>query len=279
MTSEPTLLWDSAEAAERWQRTAVQRQQAVGAVTELMLDSVGLAPGFRVLDLAAGTGDTSILAARRVGPTGSVLAVDISTAMLQEAAAAATREGLTNVQTLVSDIEWLDLPPHTFDAAISRFGLMFLSDVVEGLRRIGRALKPGARLAAMVWSTEQRNPYISIPLALAEQFGRAPQAGPPTRRAVSLGGPGVFDGALRQAGFTGVSIQAVPTPRQFDSADAAVESIQQTSATLRELMGGLDASKQPAALAQLRQRLSEFAGADGRCVVPGEALIAVANAP
>lgn len=82
MATEPTTQnWASAEAAERWRRSAAQRQQAVGAITELMLNSVGLQPGLRVLDLAAGTGDTSILLAKRVGPTGSVLAVDISAAM------------------------------------------------------------------------------------------------------------------------------------------------------------------------------------------------------
>src|SRR5205807_1172454 len=112
----------------------------------------------RVLDLAAGTGDTTIVAARRVGPGGSVLAVDISAAMLEEAARVAASEGLANVQTLVSDIVSMDLEPGSFDAAISRFGLMFLTDVVEGLHRIRRALKPHARLAAVVWSTAERNP-------------------------------------------------------------------------------------------------------------------------
>src|ERR1043165_7685499 len=100
MSTDPTQLWASTEAAERWQRTAAQREQAVGAATNKMFEAVGLEPGFRVLDLAAGTGDTSIIAARRVGSAGSVLAVDISAAMLQEASRASAREGLSNVQTL-----------------------------------------------------------------------------------------------------------------------------------------------------------------------------------
>ncbi len=127
MTGEPTQTWASAEAAERWRRTAVQRQQAVGAVTDLMLDALELQPGLRVLDLAAGTGDTSILVARRVGAAGSVVAVDISAAMLNQATEAFAGEGLTNIETLVCDIVSLDLAPRAFDAAISRFGLMFLT--------------------------------------------------------------------------------------------------------------------------------------------------------
>jgi SAM-dependent methyltransferase len=279
MASESTQLWASAEAAERWQRTAAQRQQAVGAATELMLDSAGLEPGFRVLDLAAGTGDTSILAAKRVGPRGSVLAVDISAAMLQEAALAATREHLGNVETLVSDIVNLDVPGRSFDVAISRFGLMFLTDVVEGLRRICMALEPGGRLAALVWSTETHNPYMSIPLAIATEMGHGPAQGSPLRRAASLGGPGAFQSALEKAGFVDVGVQPVATPRDFDSVDAAIESIQLNSNLVRELIGNLDPAGQRQALDRLRQGLSKFVRDDGRCAIPGEALLGVASAP
>jgi len=279
MSTDPTQIWSSTEAAERWQRTAAQRQQAVGAATDAMFEAVGLETGYRVLDLAAGTGDTTMVAARRVGSTGSVLAVDISAAMLEEASRTAAREGLGNVQTLVSDIVTMDLPPESFDAAISRFGLMFLTDVVEGLRRIRRALKPRARLAGLVWSTAERNPYIFLPLSLSERLRRTPSDGTTARRAVALGGPGAFEDALNKAGLVEISVQPVGTPREFDSADAAVEAMRQNSPVLRELLAELDASAQQDAVSELRQRLSEFVRADGRCVVPGEALLGVASNP
>jgi SAM-dependent methyltransferase len=278
MASDPTQVWASTEAAERWRLSAAQRQQALGPVTEQMLDAVGLKPGFRVLDLAAGTGDTSILAARRVGPQGSVLAVDISAAMLAEAASAARQAGLTTVETLVSDIVSLEVPAHSFDAAISRFGLMFLTNIVEGLRRIRRALKPAARLAAVVWSTQERNPYLAIPLAVAEAFGRGLDEASPMRRATSLSGPGVFQAALEQAGFVDVRVQPVATPRAFGTTDAAVEFMQRNSPLVRELMDALDDSAQQRALRELRQRLAVFVGGDGRCVVPGEALLGTGSA-
>lgn len=276
MTTEPTQLWASAEAAERWRRTSAQRQQAFGAATELLLEAARLQPGFHVLDLAAGTGDTTLLAARRVGPDGSVLAVDISATMLEEAASAAKREGLTNIQTLVSDIVDLEVASESFDAAISRFGLMFLTDVVGGLRRIRRALKPAAHLSALVWSTPDRNPHIYLPLELAEQFGGAPAEGSPTRRAASLGAPGAFAAALTDAGFTGVDVQPVATPREFASLEAALESMQLNSAMLRQVLERRDAAAQQQVLEQLRRRLGDFVQTDGRCVVPGEALLGVA---
>jgi ubiquinone/menaquinone biosynthesis C-methylase UbiE len=280
MTTEPTQTWVSAEAAKRWRLSAAQRQQAVGAITELMLDSIDLRPGQRVLDLAAGTGDTSILVSKLVGPAGSVLAVDISAAMLAEAEKAAGAEGLTNIQMLVSDIVHLDLPPQTFDAAISRFGLMFLTDIVEGLRRIRSALKSGSRLAAAVWSTEAHNPHIHIPLQVAEQLGQAPPEDSPLRRTVSLGRPGAFERALEQAGYVGIMVQAVPIPRQFDSIDAAVSSMRETSTLLRQLFGTLERVQQQHVLNELRQRLAYFSQSpDERCILPGEALLGVASAP
>jgi SAM-dependent methyltransferase len=278
MSSEPTRVWASDEAAERWRRTAQQRQQTLSAVTAMMLDAAGLESGRRVLDLAAGTGDTSILAARRVGPEGSVLAVDISAAMLREATDAFAREGLTNIETLVCDIVEVDLPPRQFNAAISRFGLMFLTDVVEGMRRIRAALTPSSRLSAVVWSTAERNPFITAALALSGQLGFPIPDGSPFRRVVSLGGPGVFETALRDAGFADVSVRAVPIPREFDSVDAALQSMESTSSVLRELLAQLDPSGQESAREQLRRRLSEFVRGDGRCAVPGEALLGVASA-
>jgi ubiquinone/menaquinone biosynthesis C-methylase UbiE len=278
MTSEPMRVWASAEAAERWQRSAAQRRQAVGAVTDLMLDAVGLQAGFRVLDLAAGTGDTSILAAQRVGPQGAVLAVDISAAMLEAAAEAARAAGLDNVETLTSDVSELDVPARSFDAAISRFGLMFLTDITEGLRRIRAALKPGARLAAIVWSAEARNPYLTVPMAVAEAFGRGSDTGSLAGRAFSLSSPAVFQGALEQAGFGEVRMQTVATPRAFDSVDGAVESIRLNSPVMRELASSLDAATQQRLDGELRQRLQAFADRDGQCVLPGEALLAIATA-
>src|SRR5438477_9231134 len=103
MTAEPVRTWESAEAAEVWKRGAVRRARTVAVATEKMLDAAGLRQGMRVLDLAAGTGDQSILAARRVGPTGYVLATDISATMLAGALDAAREAGINNVETMVAD--------------------------------------------------------------------------------------------------------------------------------------------------------------------------------
>src|SRR5215472_15530608 len=111
--------WGSREAAAEWRRGAAARLEALGPATEMMLDLAGVKTGSRVLDVGAGAGDSALLAARRAGPTGHVLATDISASMLEIAAESAGHEGVTNLSTRVADAQRLDLASDAFDAAIS----------------------------------------------------------------------------------------------------------------------------------------------------------------
>src|SRR5207248_7184917 len=110
---------------------------------------------------------------------------------------AAGEAGLSNIDTYVADASALDLPADSFDAAISRFGLMFVPDLAAALGRIYHALKPGARFAALVWSTEDRNPYIGLQLKLVREMGRMPAPLPSLARTVSLSEPGRLADAFR----------------------------------------------------------------------------------
>src|SRR5687768_3139230 len=119
-------VFSDAGAGATWQSGAALRAQAFGPATELMIDLARLKAGDRVLDIAAGTGDTSLDAARRVGPTGSVLATDLSASMLEVAEDEARKAGLANVETRVMDARKLDLESASFDAVISRMGIMLI---------------------------------------------------------------------------------------------------------------------------------------------------------
>src|SRR5688500_11026054 len=96
--------WVSAEAAAAYRRAEAMRGQALAAATDAMLDLAAIGPGARVLDVAAGSGGQTLAAARRVGPTGLVVATDISAAMLASAEAAVQRASLTNVAIRVADV-------------------------------------------------------------------------------------------------------------------------------------------------------------------------------
>ena len=160
----------------------------------------------RVLDVAAGAGEQTLAAARRVGPTGHVLATDISPAILEYApsrratrrARATSRRGSSTASATTS------LPAASFDAAISRVGLIYFPDQQRALAGIRHALKPGGRFAAIVYSTPDRNAFFSIPVAIIRRRAQLPPPLPGQPGPFSLGGEGVLAGALEQAGFRDV---------------------------------------------------------------------------
>jgi ubiquinone/menaquinone biosynthesis C-methylase UbiE len=241
-----------------------------------MLDAAGLGAGQRVLDLAAGTGDQTIIAAQRVLPGGSVLAVDISKGMLEEALRAAQAAGLSNVETLVADGSQLRLEPRSFDAAISRLGLMFMSDLQAAVNSVRTALKPGAKFAALVWGPPERNPWMAAPIDVVREAGRMPSPEPGVVRALSLGRPGLLEQALRQAEFANVRVESVAASRELESLDEAYELLTSPQATgSAELIGKLDADERERLVRQVVERFRAYQRPDGSVSLPGELWLGV----
>jgi ubiquinone/menaquinone biosynthesis C-methylase UbiE len=274
MTTEPVRTWGSAEAAQVWRQGAARRAQTLAAATSALLDAAGLKPGMHILDVAAGTGDQSVLAAQRVGGSGSVLATDISGSMLEATSEAARDAGLDNIATHLADASALDLEEARFDAAICRFGLMFVPDLHQALMRIRRTLKPGARFATLVWSTEAKNPYIGLQIDIVREMGRMPSSPPTIALTVSLSAPGMLEQALQSAGFADVSVEPLPTPRIFDSVEDALNAMRTSSPAQGELGRAMSESERESYAAELKRRLQAYVQADGRCILPGEALLA-----
>ena len=139
-------------AAEAWHRWGQTLAAWLGPATEIMLDMAGVGGGSRVLDVAAGAGEQTLVTAQRVGASGYVLATDISVNILEFAAAEALSAGLMNVETRVIDGENLDeLETDSFDAVISRVGLIYFPDQQKALTGMRRVLKPGGRVGAIVY--------------------------------------------------------------------------------------------------------------------------------
>ena len=174
--------WGRKESADWWSAGQVRRQQTYGAATEMMLDLAGVQAGSRVLDVAAGTGESALMAAARVGPKGHVLAADVSAAMLDVAAEAARQAGLTNVETRVMNAENLELDMDSFDAVICRMALMLFSAPSKALNRMRRVVKPGGKVAVMVYAALARNPYHAIFQETVRRLGNIPG-----RRRANLG--------------------------------------------------------------------------------------------
>jgi ubiquinone/menaquinone biosynthesis C-methylase UbiE len=264
--------WSSSEVAERWQQDVERRRQDFAEATQRMLEAAGLGPGNHVLDIAAGTGDQSILAARRVGPDGSVLATDISAEMLGIAARVAKLEGLTNITTRVMDAEQLDLQDNAFDAVICRLGLMLIPNLPLALREIRRVLKPGGKLAALVWSAPENNPLFSLPLAILSKYARGASSHLP--HPFALSDPAVFERELTEAGFDEVRTRALPFQSHYASLDAFLQST--ASRLTAGVMGQLSQPEQQHLLGEVREALSQFEGSHG-LVAPAELLLGVGS--
>ncbi len=261
--------WQSSEEASRWAQQSGWRQNLFGEATRLMLEAAELGSGDHVLDIAAGTGDQSLFAARKVGPTGTVLATDISAAMLKEAARLAELEGFANLTTRVMNAEQLDLADQAFDAVICRLGLMLVLHQHKAFLEIRRVLKPNRKLAALVWSTPDRHPLLSIPLALVAKYVTVPSQTP---NPISLAGPAVFEQALKEAGFREVSIQAIPIQFHFASMDAFFQQIPNNP--VANAMEQLNQPDQQRLQEEVEQALRQFEGPQG-LVFPAEMLLGV----
>lgn len=260
-------------AAKAWNDWGGTLRAWLGPATETMLDMAHVGPGSRVLDVAAGAGDQSLMAAERTGESGHVLATDISSNILDYAAAAALAQGLPQVQTRVLDGETLEVEPASFDAAISRVGLIYFPDTQRALKGILRALKPGGRFAAIVYSTPQNNAFFALPVSIIrERAGLSPPA-PGQPGPFSLGSPGVLRQTLVDAGFVDVEEQVVAAPLRLASAAECVRFERESFGALHQMLAGLDAAAQDGVWAEIEQGLRRFEGKQG-FVGPCELVVA-----
>src|ERR1700681_223824 len=208
--------WEHAAAA--WHRGGPQLETWLGPATELMLDLAQVGSGSRILDVAAGAGGQTLAAARRAGPKGAVLATDISPAILEYAAGEARRAGLANVATREMDGEHIEVQPDSFDAVISRVGLIYFPDQQAALKGMRNALRKGGRVAAIVYSTPDRNRFFSIPVSIIRRRANLPPPLPGQPGPFSLGAAGVLQQAYEQAGFREIDVRVVEAPLHFSSA-------------------------------------------------------------
>jgi len=252
--------------AERWSRTQAERSETLGPATERMLDLADIRTGNRVLDVAAGTGDQTLLAAQRVGPNGYVLATDISTNMLNAAADAIRRAGLTNVETRVMDGGNIELVAESFDAVICRMGLQNFPDPPKALRGMHRVVKPGGKVAALQYSTAEKNPFLGVTATVAHRRGM------PTRNMFNLSGPGVLEKAFRDGGFLDAAVHTVSTQRRFPPSTEIIRRLEGSESG--RYIAKLHDAEREQAWAEVEQQLRRFEGPNG-WEFPGEVLIAV----
>ncbi len=265
--------WDS--AAEAWHRWGPLLSQWLGAPTQTMLDMASVGSGSHVLDVAAGAGDQTMIVANRIGPGGRVLATDLSPTILDFAATMASEAGFTNVETRVMDGESLsELAAGSFDAVISRVGMIYFPDQQRALAGMRHALKDGGKVAAMVYSTADKNGFFSIPVSIIRRRANLPPPLPGQPGPFSLGGDGVLAEAFTKAGFKDVEVKVVDAPLQVESAAECLQFEKESFGALHQMLSGLSEQEKDEAWQEIHERLGEFE-AGGGFSGPCELVIAV----
>jgi SAM-dependent methyltransferase len=250
-------------AAEAWHRWGPTLTEWLGEATAILFDMAGMVAGHQVLDVAAGAGEQTLLAARRVGPKGRVLATDISSNILEFAEQSARSARLANVETRVMDGENLDLPENTFDVVASRVGLIYFPNQQKALRGMLRVLKPGGKIAAIVYSTPDKNGFFSVPISIIRRRANLPPPAPGQPGPFSLGADGVLKLAYENAGFRDVKTKTLAAPLRMASASECVRFEKESFGALHQMLAALSESDREYVWKEIEQELKRFEGPGG----------------
>jgi len=265
-------------SADGWKRHWGLWARAAQPVNDRLVELAGIRPGHRVLDVATGLGEPAFTAARRVGPRGSVVATDVSPAMLALAREEALRLALPNVEFREMDAEEPDVPPRAFDAALCRWTLMFLPHLVPALTRLRGLLVPGGRFAAAVWGPPEKVPFTSVPMSVIRRVLQLPPPPAGTPGTFALADERVLERAFSQAGFAGVAVERLTFTFEYRSIEEFVEERQATSASIRTMLAGASPAECTTIWRAVAQAMNTYAGPSGGLRIPTESLCVVGHA-
>lgn len=262
------------EAADAWHRWGPLLGEWLGEATDIMLDMGNVNEGGRVLDVAAGAGEQSITAARRVGSGGSVLATDISPNILRLARDAAQVAGVENVDVKEMDGERLgDLPAASFETVISRVGMIYFPDQLKALEGMRHTLVDGGRVSLITYSTADKNAFFSLPVSIIRERANLPAPKPGQPGPFSLGDPEVLTQLLEDAGFKDVEVKRVSAPVQVKTSAECLQFEKESFGALHQMLSTLDATEQEKVWEEIAEALKQFEGPEG-FVGPCELLVA-----
>jgi SAM-dependent methyltransferase len=254
--------WDGPEG-EHWARHHERFDDTISPHHAVLIDAAAFAPGERVLDIGCGNGLTSRDAARAVGPSGSVLGVDLSGPMLAVAERLAKEEGLDNVRFEQADAQVHPFDPGAYDLVVSRFGVMFFLDPVAAFTNIASALRPGGRAAFLVWQSIAANEWVSA-MRDALAVGRDLPVPPP-------GAPSPFSLAdtdfarriLTDAGFIDITFAESTPPWRLGSDGDDAYSFVTGLHVIKMMLEDLDDELRARALDNLRATAAAHETPDG----------------
>ena len=266
-------------AAAGWKKHDEHLRGLTAPVTQKLLELAVVAPGGRVLDVACGTGEPAIPAAKMVGAAGFVLATDMAPEMIEVAREKAAAEDLHNIEFRLVDGEEIDVPAGTFESVTCRWGMMFMPEPLRFLHQANQALKPEGRIAISVWGPPERNPFISLPMAVLRKHYQGPPLPDPSAPG------GIFSFAderklqfvFEQAAYQYIRIDPLELPMAvFDSGKEYLQYMMDIAGPLAALLNQLSAEARKAAEDEIVKAASQ-GSADGKVSLSGYTLLVSAR--
>src|SRR4051794_375495 len=222
------------KAASGWEAQRESFQRVAHPVSVWLVEHVAPQPGHRVLEVAAGLGDTGLLAAELVQPGGTVILTDGAEAMVEAARRHAEARGTRNVEVRQLEAEWLDLPTASVDAILSRWGYMLLVDPAAALTEARRVLRPGGRIALAAWTQAADNPWLTTLQQEALDQGLIEPSAPDEPGPFAFASPGRIEALLEDAGFEDPVVESLDLRFRYASPAEYAERQTMMSGALTE---------------------------------------------
>jgi enediyne biosynthesis protein CalE5 len=268
--------WDV--AAPGWKKWSEWLDAHAGPVSARLVEMARIEPGNRVLDVAAGYGEPAMTAARKAGPDGTVIATDISAEMLAYGRERAADAGVGNLEFMEADASALDFPAESFDAAVSRWGIIFEPDGEGAAARVRGFLKPGSQMAISSWGTPERVPMIARPMQTAMKLLDVPPPPPGTPGPLSRPTPEAIGGLLEGGGFSDVQVEDLEITFEWRSPEEFGVYIKDIIAPIRRMVEAHPKDVQEEAWAAIVDDIRGQADDDGTLRLTNQVLLAVGQA-
>jgi SAM-dependent methyltransferase len=277
MTLESRDRW--VRAAEGWEKQADKFGRDSMPVSARMVDALAPQPGYEILDLAAGIGDTGYLAAELIAPNGTLITSDFAPEMLAAAQRRAQAKGLENVRFRQIDMSVpIDQPAASLDGVLCRWGYMLLEDPESALRDTRRILKQNGRLALAAWTQAGDNLWSTAPVKILQDRGILEKDDPSGPGQFAWADPYTISETMETAGFIEPEIEAVDFEIHYDDVDDWWVAQTQMSTRTGDADRAMDFATRSDVLADLERAAEPFTQPDDSLIIPARTWVATATA-
>ena len=264
--------WDS--VAVGWQKWWKTFEKDAQNLSNHLVELAKINSSSKVLDIATGIGEPSITAAKKVGRgNGHVLATDISPQMLSIARQRAASLGLQDViEFKEGDAETISLPSSEFDAVLCRWGLMFLPDLRDGLLNIYGSLVNGSYLAAAVWASPDKVPFLSVSMNTVVKETGKPMPPSGTPGPFKLADQSIITDALSECGFKDIAVERINVIFTFSSAEEYTQFNQAIAAPINAMLADQSQERKEEIWEAVTESVSRYVDDTGNVKLDNESI-------